>query len=139
MDGPASLDQLPPEIADLICTYLEQSETSRLLLSAKPIYRLIRPILYRHPRVNSFVSLTLFNRTFTRAKDDCINQTISMCLTLDCVANTHQPATAILISKNLLSIERYASFFWSVIVRDQVCTQSRAGRILYTDHWSLST
>lgn len=105
----SSIGQLPPEIADYICTFLRQSEISKLSLAAKSVYRLVRPILYRHPKINSFASLTLFNRTIARATffvQEFIDQTKSMHLTLDSATDGDQPTAAVLISKNLQSIER---------------------------------
>ena len=104
-----------------VCSYLEQPEVSLLSLTTKAVYRLIRPILYYRPRITSFSSLTLFNRTLIKAtylgKDDhswstreSLDQTKFLDLTLDptrdSAKNNGQPPPAILISRILQSIER---------------------------------
>jgi len=112
-----TISDLPLEIAVHVCKLLKQSETSELSLSSKSIYNLIRPILYRHPLITSFTSLTLFNRTLTRAtymgkvdrkwsEQECIDQTRFMRITLDSATENGQLPAAILISRNLQSIER---------------------------------
>ena len=104
-----------------ICLYVKQSEVSSLSLSTTNIYSAIRPILYRHPKITSFTSLTLFNRTLTQATylgkadrkwstRDSLDQTrfldITLDPTLDSARNHGQPPPAILISRILQSIER---------------------------------
>ena len=104
-----------------VCSFLEQSEVSLLSLTTKAVYRLVRPILYYRPKITSFSSLTLFNRTLIKAtylgKDDhrwstreSLDQTRYLDLTLDptrdSARNNGQPPPAILISRILQSIER---------------------------------
>ena len=89
---------------------------SSLSLTNKTIYRLIRPILFYSPKITSFSSLNLFNRTLTQAtylgradrywsSQQCINQTKRLNIQLDSTKGG-QPPTAILISRILQSIER---------------------------------
>lgn len=116
-----SLGGLPTEIAHYICTLLQQQEIASLSATSKAIYQLFRPILYRHPNVSSFNSLTLLSRTFTRAtymgkldhkwsNQDCLDQTKTLDLTIDQIKdssrNNGQPPAAILVSRSIQSIVR---------------------------------
>ena len=103
-----------------ICLYLKPAEISLLILTAKAVYKLFRPIMYYHPSIESFSSLTLFNRTLIKATylgrydstwsaREFLDQTKYLDLTLDPTRdNTKingQPLPAILISRILQSIE----------------------------------
>ena len=105
-----------------ICDLLKQSEISHLSLSTKLIYRLVRPILYRNPQIESYASLTRFQRTITQAtwmgkvdhkwsSQDCIDQTKFMDLLIDpnrdSARNRGQPPAAVMISRMLQAIARY--------------------------------
>ena len=92
-----------------------------LTATSKAIYQIYRPILYRHPNVVSFTSLTLLSRTFTRATymgkadqkwstQECLDQTKTLDVTIDQIRdsarNNGQPPAAILVSRFIQSIVR---------------------------------
>lgn len=104
-----------------VCSFLRQSEVSRLSLAAKPVYELVRPILYRHPKITSFTSLTLFQRTIIQATymgkvdfqwstRECLDQTRTLELTIDptidSARNNGEPPAAIMVSRMIQAIVR---------------------------------
>lgn len=99
------------------CSFLCQSDISKLSLTGKSIYQLVRPILYRHPSIITFSSLVLFSRTISNAtymgradlywsNQDCLDQTKFLNLTIDPTKNDGQPAPAVMISRTIQAIVR---------------------------------
>lgn len=87
----------------------------------KSFYELVRPILYRHPNITTFTSLTLFQRTITQATymgkadyqwstRDCLDQTRTLDLTIDPtidrISNNGAPPPAVLLSRMIQAIVR---------------------------------
>ncbi len=108
-----------------ICDLLKQCEVSRLSLTTKANYRLVRPILYRSPTIETFSSLTRFQRTITQATwmgkidrkwsiRDCIDQTKVMDLLIDpskeSAKNMGQPPAAVMISRMLYVFQPVSAF-----------------------------
>ena len=106
--------------SDHVCSFLRQAEISRLSLARKSFYQLVRPILYRHPNITTYTSLTRFQRTITQAtymgkvdfqwsSRDCLDQTRTLDLTIDPTTDTAKdvsPPPAIMISRIIKAIVR---------------------------------
>ena len=90
---------------------------SDLSLARKSYYQLVRPILYRHPKITTYTSLILFSRTISSATymgkidrnwstHECLDQTRTLDLTIDPLKNDGQPPAAIMISRTIQAIVR---------------------------------
>lgn len=101
-----------------ICSLLKQPEISKLCRVSKPYYQLIRPILYRHPSIDTYASLILFSRTISRATymgkvdrkwsdKESLDQTRTLDLTIDPTKSADgQPPPAVMISRTIHAIVR---------------------------------
>lgn len=89
---------------------LPQSDVCNLSLATKSLYRIIRPIFYRHPKIVTYDSLILFSRTFSEATsvgkaEDSRDQTKFLEITID--PRRIQPPPAVMISRTIHAIVRH--------------------------------